>query len=550
VFERLREFSQGGRERVTQLLAGLSPQQRALLFRGVPVLLVALAVGVYLLQRVHYRPLFADLSPQDAALAIKELEAQKIPYILRKDGTVIEVPEEVLYRTRVELAGKGIPSGGGSGFELFEQTPFGMSEFTQRVNYLRALQGELTRTISALAAVQSCRVHLALPTRSAFLGPEEKASASVVIELRPGYQLKPEHVQGIINLVAASVSGLAPEQVSLVDTSGRPLRPVQAAEERSPTELLHGLKAQAEQELEGRIQSMLEPILGEGRAVARASVELDFRETQRTQEAFDPTGQVVRSHQEEREEPAAPAGGVPGVQTNVPGGDGGKTLSDGTPSKKSSQTSNYEITRTTSQVAEPRGQLRRLSVAVVVDGKYEGETYVARTAEELNVLKAVVMKAVGFNAERGDQVEVANIAFTLGPPPRVEAAVPFDLLQWIRTPQGMGSGGGAFLLLLLLFLFTRKRRQVRLAEVAKEELAQLTLPQEGQEVGSEQPAGEAAENLSDAFEKITIAADPRREELVKLAHDNKDLVVQIIRVWLKEEKLRVKAEVGDNSTPS
>jgi flagellar biosynthesis/type III secretory pathway M-ring protein FliF/YscJ len=162
-----------------------------------------------------------------------------------------------------------------------------------------------------------------------------------------------------------------------------------------------------------------------------------------------------------------------------------------------------------------------------------------------------VMKAVGFNPERGDQVEVANIPFTLGPPPqRAQAAAPFDLLQWIRTPQGMGIGGGAFLLLLILFMLTRKRRQVRLAEGAKEDLAQLTFPQAGHGPGSEQPAGEASEEVSDAFEKITVAADPRREELVQISRDNKDLVVQIIRLWLKEEKLRVKAEMGGSSTPS
>jgi flagellar M-ring protein FliF len=500
------------------------------------VLLVALAVGGYVLQRIHYRPLFTNLSPQDAAAVVRELEAQKIPYRLSKEGTTIEVPEEVLYRTRLELAGKGLPAGGGMGLEIFEHTPFGMSEFTQRVNYLRALQGELARTISALAAVQSCRVHLALPARSVFLGPDEKPSASVVVDLRPGYQLTSQQVQGIINLVSASVTGLTPEKVTVVDSSGRPLRPTEEGGEKSAPELLYQLKQQIEREIEGRIETMLDPVLGPGRAVARATVELDSREVQRTREEFDPAG-VERSKQLELEEPAGLPGGVPGVQANIVGGDAGKVQPE-TPVKKSSQVFNYEIGRTTSQVVEPRGQIRRLSVAVLIDGKYEGDAYIPRRPEEMEALKAVVMKAVGFTAERGDQVEVVNIPFKIQPPTGQEAA-PFDLLQWIRTPQGMGAGGG-FLTLLILLGIMRKRRRARVARRGQEQLA-LEQKQPRQEQGGQQIEGE---NLAMAVEKITIVADPRREELAQISRDHKDLVVQIIRLWLKEEKQRRKAELG------
>ena len=182
-----------------------------------------------------------------------------------------------------------------------------MSEFSQRVNYLRALQGELTRTINALSAIQSSRVHLALPRRSAtLLDAREHATASVVVSLRPGYWLTPGQVYGITHLVASSVTGLAPEHVTMVDSSGQTLRPVGEKTDRTESERMHDLKVQIEQKLESRIQTMLEPVLGPGRAIARATVELDFQQRQQTKEEFDPAGQVVRSQQREVAEAATP----------------------------------------------------------------------------------------------------------------------------------------------------------------------------------------------------------------------------------------------------
>lgn len=523
MFDRVLQRIREGKEWCTQFLSSLSPQQKNLLVRGVPVLLVALAVGGYLLQRVRYRPLFTNLSPQDAAAVVRELDARKIPYTLRREGSVIEVPEEVLYRTRLELASKGLPMGGGIGFEIFEQTPFGVSEFTQRINYLRALQGEIARTINTLEAVQSSRVHIALPSRSTFFGAQDKASASVVVDLKPGFHLTPEQVQGIINLISSSVEGLAPERVTVVDTLGRPLRPREEGIE-STSELLHRLKRRLEQEMEGRIETMLEPVLGPGKAVARVSVELDFRETQLAQEEFDPSSQVVRSQHQETEEQKTPPGGVPGVQANLPGGDAEKLKES--PIKKESRVINYEIGRTTKQIVEPRGQIRRLSVAVLVDGKYAGDVYSPRAPEEMEALKAIVMKAVGFDAGRGDQVEVANIPFALDSPAQTPETVG-ELYRWARSPLAIGVGGAFFVLLLLLALSRRRRsRQQAPGEP-------LIVEQTKQEL----------EDLSGAVGKIVVVTDPRRAQLAQIARDYKEVTVQIIRMWLKEgRKKRLKTE--------
>lgn len=567
MLERLRQGIAWGQEKFAQFLASLSPQQKTFLFRGLPVLLVGVGVGAYLLNRAYYRPLFTDLSPQDAAAVVQELEAQKIPYRLGKEGSVIEVPEEMVYRTRLDLAGKGLPQGGGVGLELFERSQFGMSEFTQRVNYTRALQGELSRTISSLAAVQSCRVHLALPARSAFLGAEEKPSASVVVELRPGFRLTSAQVQGIINLVSTSVAGLSPDKVTVVDSAGKLLRMTDEREEKTPTELLYQLTNEKAREIENRIESMLEPVLGAGRAVARVAVELESRETQRTREEYDPAG-VERSKQLDMEETVGLNGGVPGVQSNVVGGDGGKVQTD-SPIKKTSQVYNYEISKTTSQTVEPRGQIRRLTVGVLIDGRYEGNTYIPRAAEEIEAVRTVVMMAAGFSADRGDKIEVVNIPFKTQPTEIEQLNAQLEFQQWLQSPHGMATVGGAVAALLLLLFLLRRRKGSRVIRIEEEqravaqhgrqaEPAQIgedgeTIPAtEGLPIGTEQgqlegqfdvPGQFKEGSVGMAVEKIRIEADPRREELTRITRDHKDLVVQVIRGWLNEERQRIREEM-------
>jgi len=542
VSEQVLQNIAAGRAWFTRVHSSLSPQQKTLLVRGLPILLLALALGSYFLNYVAFRPLFSNLSPQDAAAVVRELDARRIPYHLRNNGSVIEVPEEILYHTRLELAGKGIPLGGGVGFEIFEQTPFGTTEFTQRVNFQRALQGELSRTINAIHAVQSSRVHLALPSHTGFLGREEKPSASVVVELRPGYVLTAEQVQGITNLLSTSVEGLSPEKVAVVDTSGRPLQ-ARGEKNDTETEFLHRLKSQIEQEMEKRIETMLEPVLGPGKAVARVSAELEFRETQLAREQFDPASHVVRSQQQQVEGTETPQpGGVPGVQGGVPGGDTGQAKNTAT--NRKNETVNYEIGRTTSQVLEPRGQVRRLSIAVMVDGKYEANAYTPRPAEEMELLKAIVMKAVGFNNDRGDQVEVANMPFTKVEEVPLSASDPTaQATQWIRTPVGMGVVGGGVVLLLLLLkvVFKRKPAPVPTQEqvpTSTNPLTSLALT-ESKEIARARAVehdGEEEPTLPESIEKITVSSNPHQVQLAQIAQDYPEMTAQLIRTWLHEGK--------------
>jgi flagellar M-ring protein FliF len=523
VLEEILKIIGDGREGLKRLLGALSPQQKRFIVLGAPVFLIAALTGNYFYKRASYSPLFTNLSLQDGAAVMRELEADKIPFQIGAEGSSISVPRQVVYQTRLKLAGKGIPIGGGVGFEIFEKSSFGMSEFTQQVNYLRALQGELARTINALSAVQSSRVHLALPSRSSFLGAEEKPSASAVLELRPGHQLTTDQVDGIIHLIATSVPKLTPEHVTVLDTSGRLLRSVSAPGISMESEALHQLKVQYEQETERRIETMLDPVLGPGRVVARVNAQMSFQETQLVREQFDPNNQVVRVQQQlddtSTKTATATKGGIPGVQSNVPGGDGvkEKEKEKENNAKRGGQMVSYEVGKTTSRIVEPRGQITRTSVAVLVDGKYENGAYVPRSAEELAKIKGIVMRAIGYDEARGDQVEVANIPFK-GEPPSAVSASPLPMLpphldSWLT----LGATAGAALLVFLFLFRALGRKQRRLA---------------GEAAGQTQLAREMA---AVAAEKIVVAPDPRREQLVQIARDYHDATVRIIRMWLQEE---------------
>ncbi|MGZ8452692.1 MAG: flagellar basal-body MS-ring/collar protein FliF [Candidatus Binatia bacterium] len=530
--EQLEKFLGDLRQMLARLLAFLTPQQKRLIFIGLPVFGALAYAGNFAFEQMNYGPLYTNLAPQDGSAVVKELDAAKIPYAITNGGTVIEVPRGVLYQTRLKLAGKGIPAGGGVGFEIFEKNQFGASEFTQQVNFLRAQQGELSRTINSITAVQSSRIHLAIPSRTNFLGPEEKPSASVVVELRPGYHLSPDQVQGIVNLVAGSVPKLSSDKVTVIDGSGRPLKEIAVAVASTEAEKVAALKLKHETELQRRVETMLDPVLGAGKVIVRANVQISLQETLMTKEEFDPDNKVVRSQRQSSDDSGA-KGGNPGVQANLPGGDATKANDGG--AKRSSEMTTYEIGRTTSRIMEPRGQIQKLSVAVMVDGKYDNEKYLARSAEEMEVIKGIVKRAVGFDTERGDEIEIANVPFKIQPASPLNPLVAPTLKDMAQTPMGMAAGGGALLVLgaLAFFMLRRKKPAMSAAEPAAEV---AVLPTE--------PSASAAamqEEVAAAAQKIIVSEDPRKEQLSQIAHDYHDASVRIIRTWLQEDAAKARA---------
>ncbi|MDP2604821.1 MAG: flagellar basal-body MS-ring/collar protein FliF [Deltaproteobacteria bacterium] len=528
--EQFEKFLGDLKEILNRLLSFLSPQQKRLVFIGLPLFGAIAYAALFSFDRMNYGPLFTNVAPQDGAAIVKELDAAKIPYTLSGGGTIIEVPRGLVYQTRLKLAGKGVPAGGGVGFEIFEKTSFGVSEFTQQVNYLRALQGELARTVNSIAAVQSSRIHLAIPSRTNFLGPEEKPSASVVVDLRPGYHLSGDQVHGIVNLVASSVPKLSADKVTVIDSSGRPLKEIVLASAGSEAEKFNALKIKYEQEMQRRVETLLEPVLGPGKAVVRANVLLNLQETQMTKEEFDPENRIVRSQRQVFDEGSAKGGGAPGVQSNIPGGDAAKTAAPGGP-KRGSEIVTYEIGHTLSKIAEPRGQIQKLSVAVLVDGKYEKDKYIARSAEEIEVIKGVVKRAVGFDGERGDEIEIANVPFKVQPGvPLPPVAVP-DLKDMLMSPLGIGVAAGVLLAIgALAFFLTRGRGKKTAAEtpaaIVEAVKAAAAVP-------------ETAEETPIVPKKIVLIDDPRKEQLGQIARDYHDATVRIIRGWLQEDASKV-----------
>lgn len=378
--------------------------------------LVFFSVLVMQARHVDYQLLFGNLASADAAAVVTRLKEQKIAYRLEDGGTAIYIPANQVYETRLELAGSGLPQGAGVGFEIFDKQSFGMTDFAQKINYQRALQGELGRTIASLAPVEGARVHLALAEKRLFREQQEKTTASVIVKLVPGRKLNDGQIQGIVNLVAGSVEGLQAGQVSVIDANGRVLSKAPQAELDSPLSPgLQQYQQNLEKRLEVRAQSLLDRALGVGNSLVQITASLDFSQREHLEEAYDPNGSAVRSEQATTEKSGSSTkGGVPGTESNLNEFSGTNGFNSST---RNEETTNYEVSKTVSKIIEPVGSIKNLSVAVLVADRMipaadGGEvTYQPRPAEELNSIEQMVRSALGISVERGDQLVVISRPF-------------------------------------------------------------------------------------------------------------------------------------------
>jgi len=411
-----------------QILKGLSPAKKMAL----AVLIIATLAGIITMiswsGSSEYAPLFTKLTPEDAGEILSKLREQRIPYRIRHNGSTIEIPREKIYETRLGLASEGLPRGSGIGFEVFDETKLGITEFVQNINYQRALQGELSRTINGLEEVESCRVHIVMPKRSLFIEDRQPATASIILKLRSGRRLAEGQVRGIVHLVSASVPNLKPDNVTVVDGNGRLLAGDDDSDgvRRYTSEQLE-YQQRREKSLEAGVRSMLEKALGKGKAIVRVACDIDFMRQEETEEKYLADNKVVRSEQLSSEQSSSLKGipaGVPGLASNVTGNTRQtKTGGRSNGYSKKDQTRNYEIGKVVSRRVLPVGKLKRLSVAVIVDGTYkkvvEGEgqeaveklQYEPRSPEELKQIESLVKNAVNFDPARGDRVKVTNMEF-------------------------------------------------------------------------------------------------------------------------------------------
>ncbi len=370
-------------------------------------------------QVADYSLLFANLPSRDAASVVDWLKGHKIPYRLEDGGRDIMIPADKVYEARIELAGSGL-SEGGVGFEIFDKQSFGMTDFAQKVNYRRALQGELIRTITSLAPVEAARVHLALPEKRLFREQQQAATASVIVKLSSGRSLKESQLQGIVHLVAGSVEGLDAENVTVVDSSGKVLSKSRSDEMAGPmTPGLLNYQQTMERHLEARAQSLLDRALGAGNSLVKVNAEVDFDQREKVEEILDPKGAVVVSEQSSTEEGGSEASsGVPGVVSNLQGAPA--TTTAGTPATRSDETVNYELSKVVNKTVQSVGTLKTLSVSVLVADRVtpgaEGAdpTSTPRSAEELQGIEKMIRSALGINTPRGDLISVVSMPFESG----------------------------------------------------------------------------------------------------------------------------------------
>mgnify|MGYP002135840336 CR=1 FL=1 len=428
----------------------LTTNQR--LFMGLGFAGLVLALGVVFSagkSSQDYRVLFANVNEGDGAAIITALQQMNVPYQFTEGGGAITVPQGLVYETRLKLAGQGLPKAGNVGFELLENQKFGTSQFVERVNYLRGLEGELARSVSSLGQVKSARVHLAVPKPSAFVREQERPTASVILTLHPGRLLDAPQIAAIARLVSSAVPGMRVQEVSIMDTEGGILGNSAARQEGlDPSQLKY--TSELEAALNRRVSAILEPLAGKDGFRAQVSVDLDFDERERTSETFGknaPPNQAIRSQLSiESSGGKSGSGGVPGSLTNQPQDSAkapinteakgenlrapgsvetGATSSDDA-SSRNEKTVNYEVDRAIERIKSSKGQLRRVSAAVVLDYKYEkgakanATRTVAYTPQEIQQINALVKDAIGFVQRRGDTVSVANLSFSEEPAAAVE----------------------------------------------------------------------------------------------------------------------------------
>jgi flagellar M-ring protein FliF len=563
-----------------KILANLTLRQK------LTILAVALLVGAALYTLVRnqreadFKPLFTGLAPEDAASIVQKLREGGVEYRLPDNGGAVLVPSARLAELRLTMAAAGLPKTGRVGFELFDKTNLGATEFTEHVNYRRALEGELERSVMSLAEVEQARVHITFPKDSVFLDDQQPAKASVLVKIKAGARLAPQNVLAINHLVASAVEGLSPEAVSVLDMNGNLLgmpKPPESPDSPGPSEASLDFRHKIETDLLGKINSTLEPLLGANKFRAAVSVDCDFTGGDQSEEIYDPARSVMTSSQR-TEDSSAPVttAGIPGTASTLPH----PASRPGSGSARTSRiTENilYQSSRTVKKTHLPAGTVRKMSVAVLVDQDLTWErekngfrrVLVPPPPEKLKVIHDLVAGVTGFSADRGDQVVVESLPFestlTLEPPPLPPPAgapgqpgnFPGFAMKWNRQTQIVAGAVGLGLLLLVaavtVFLKRGRRRAAATVSVPAAlpsgETAPGTPAVEGgdsierkiesqlaeREALQQQAEAKALESLRLApviTKQAEVLAKHLREKITK----DPEMAAQILRTWIREEE--------------
>lgn len=407
-----------------EFFKGLGPTKRAAVIASAVIAAVTFSVLVFMASGKDYVPLFTNIPPEQVSSIGQKLTEKNIPFQMQDNGKTITIPRELLHSTQMTLMAEiGSPKMGSIGLEIFDKQDFGINSYAQKINYQRALQGELMRAINTLSAVKQSKVILALPNKKTFLEEGGNPSASVVVELNQGKELSPDQVRGIRYLVANAVEGLDADRVTVLDERGKVLNRQSDGLAGGSNELMD-LKTKVEADLEGRIEQILTKVVGHAKVVAKVDATLNHKVTSAVEESVDPEKTAIRSQQSEEETldgSRTNPTGVPGARANIPGAeDNTGTVGFKQDVKKEIKTLNYDVPKTVKNIKEGAGNVERLTVAVVVDGvttvtkKDDGTIdtkWAPRSPEEIQKYETLVKNAIGFNTARGDSVKIETIQF-------------------------------------------------------------------------------------------------------------------------------------------
>jgi len=520
-------------KQITTFVTGMSVKQRLFMLGAVVVTLAIVAAFAHMMSTPDYVPLMTGMEPADAQALGTRLAAKNVPYQISPDGKTVSVPSDKLDSSRIEVASEGMPHSGRFGYELFDKLNWGQSEFDEKVNYQRALEGELERSIQTLHDVESVRVHLVMAEDSVFVDRQRDAKASVVLKLRAG-RLSDQTRLGIAMLVSGAVDKLTPENVTVIDAdTNRPLV--------APTRDVYSSAGGIEQEFSARLIQTLEPVVGLEHTRASVNVEYDPSSSEESKETYDPNGVVAVSTQKSEEQLGGVlAGGVPGTSSNVPGSQTGKfgTPADGTEISKS-ESNTFAVSKVVRHTVEPAGRIRRITAALLIDDASEVrqengksiETRRKRTPEELKQIEGLAKAAIGIDGDRGDAITVQNLSFREAPvEPPAKPTIPDRVRLTLNSWSNPVRYAAMLLLFLLAYALILRPLKKQLLTTLRELPAQAAAPS-GPSTSIEIEAG--------ATGSATLSPEQQRAAslkklLVEKARSEPAAAGKLIQAWIHE----------------
>lgn len=546
-------------DQLRKLLASLTPRQRISLAVAAVVVIAALFWLAGWRREGDFRPLYTGLAAEDAGAVVAKLRERGVEYRIAENGSSVLAPSAQIAELRLQMAAAGLPKTGRAGFELFDKTNFGLTEFAEHINYQRAVEGELERSIMALSEVEQARVHLTLPKDSIFAEGRQPAKASVMIKLRPARQLAGANVLAVTHLVSSAVEGLTPEAVSVLDMNGNLLsrRRAPSTDADAPADAALDYQRQIEKDLLVKVSSTLEPLLGAEKFRAGVSVECDFSSGEQSEETYDPNRAVVTSSQktEDVAAGAASTAGVPGTASNLPNAPPRAPGGSGLGTSRRTESVAYQPSRVVRRMRLPQGGIRKISIAVLIDQdvRWEGAGPQAKRfldappPEQLKRIQDVVAAATGLNSERGDRLIVESLPFesTLHrEPPRAAPAVqPPPRQTGLPVPILVGAGIGAATLALLgagALILSRRRKRAGVAlrppglppaadpEQANRQLEAHLAAQEQLRRRSDADALNALKSAPAQTKKSELLA----KHLIEAAKKDPLAAAQVLRSWI------------------